>query len=385
MRIKNINLFILLLLVACVDPYPIEDSIAPDMLVVEGVLSSQLKKHQIFLSRATALNSKQTLPEQWASVTIKDDNGSTISLTESAPGIYETPEFAASAGRSYTLHINTYTGKKYSSKEVPFTDGPGIGDVYAKYIDNPNGPGKGIQVYVDSETNTTGSYYYRWNYIETYEVHAPFPSNWIWTGGTNLEFRIDGIDTCFVTDTLRNIMLLTTKDFAQTKIEAFPLRFIDDQQHILRYKYSILVQQFSLSKDSYDYWENQRLLSEAQGSLSDLQPGSVKGNMFSVDDPDEEVIGYFDVGKVSEKRIFFSAITFYKDGMKMPRPFRNYCFEIQPVLLMQHELPERMPALSATMNIWEVAGMSPNILVTLYSKTCTDCRDQGPTQRPDFW
>jgi hypothetical protein len=290
---------------------------------------------------------------------------------------------SAEVGHTYTLHITTSDGSKYSSNPVPYTDGPDIEALYARYVDNPNGSGKGIQVYLDSEPSAE-QHFYRWNYIETYEVHAPLPSNWIWTGGTNVEFRHEGIDTCFVTDTLRTIMLLNTQNMNPPEVSSVRIRYINEKQHILRYAYSILVQQYCLSAGAYQYWENLRKMSEEQGSLSDLQPGSIKGNIISLTQPGQEVLGYFDVGKVSEKRIKFAAINFYADGMKMPPAFRNNCYEIAPTTFMQSDLPSLMPTFQRTMNIWEVAGESPNIVISLLPISCTDCRDQGPTERPDF-
>jgi hypothetical protein len=60
---------------ACVEPFTIKTTAPTNMLVVEGILSSQLKKHQIFLSRAGQLNYKTLLPERGALVTISDQGG----------------------------------------------------------------------------------------------------------------------------------------------------------------------------------------------------------------------------------------------------------------------------------------------------------------------
>ena len=383
-RTGKTSLLLFFLMMACIDPFDPVDLASPNMLVVEGVLSSQLKKHQIYISRTTAINDRRVEHEQGATVTISDDEGEVISLTESSPGIYETPEFAAESGRSYTLHIVTADDSEYASRAELFVDGPEISDVYAKYIDNPNGEGKGVQVSLDTEDPTNQSHFYRWNYVETYQVIAPFGSNYVWTGGTNLEWRYDRIDTCYVTDTLRNILLMNTEHLEQTKISKLPIRYIDEFDNIFRRRYSILVQQYSLSAEAYRYWDNLRITSEQQGSLSDRQPGSLAGNMFSVSNPDEIVIGYFEAGQVSEKRIFFSAITFYNEGLKMPPPFRSYCYEIQPVIFRQSQLPSLMPLWEHNMNVWDVSGTG-DVAVYLMPKTCTDCRDKGTTVRPDFF
>jgi hypothetical protein len=385
MRVRISATILFLLMLACVEPYEIKTNGSTRLLVIEGVLSDQLKRHQIFLSRATAVGDRKLVREGGATVTISDQMGNTIVLEEPTPGIYETPEFAAEVGMSYTLHITTADGSEYSSNEVPFKNGASLTDVYAKYVDNPHGEGKGMQIYVDTEDPTGQSGYYRWNYVEAYEVHAPFPSNWVWLGGNAVDFRHDGIDTCYATDTLRHILIRNTRSLDADKIVGQEIRYIPEYSHILRHKYTILVQQFSLSEEAYLYWENLKTISESQGSLSDVQPGSVPGNIFSLSQPDEPVLGYFEACAVSEKRISFKPIDFYDVGFVRPPEFRSYCYDIAPILVPQAELGTYMQLYGSTMYIWEVFGMEPAATFELMPRTCCDCRDQGPTERPSYF
>lgn len=374
----------MLVAAACVDPYHIEKTTNPKTLVVEAVFSDQLKNHQVLLSRATSLDNRTLKPEQGATVSISDQLGNRIDLTEVRPGVYETPQVAAEPGNTYTLRIETEDGGRYSSDAEPFKSGTDIGNLYVKYINNPDGEGKGLQVFLDAEDASRQTNFYRWNYIETYEVHAPFPSNWIWLGGNKVEFRHEGIDTCFVTDTLRSIMIRNTRGLEQDKITALPVRYLHEDLYVFRYKYSILVQQFALSEGAYNYWENLRIVSEEQGSLSDIQPGTLPGNMFSEENDDETVLGYFEACTVREKRLTFSAIDFYQEGLKMPENMRSDCFEIPPLQVHESLLGSTMERQQDKMYIWEVFGFTPDAIFSLMPKVCCDCRDLGPTERPDF-
>jgi hypothetical protein len=379
------GLIFFLFVFACIEPFEIRNVSSGNMLVVEGVISSQVKRHQIVLSRSTSLNDRRLVRETGATVSVVDNQGNSISLTEEKAGVYETPEFAAQLGKTYTLDIRTSNGNEYRSKEVPFKDGPEIGNVYGKYVQNAEDDGNGIQIYVDTEDPANNTRFYRWNYIETYQVNAPFPSIWEWLGGNDVTFRVDGIDTCYATDTLRQILIKTTKDLDQDKVIAQPLRYIPGYSYIMRFRYSILVQQFALSEDSYLYWDNLRMISEEQGSLSDRQPGSLAGNIFSLTNPDETVLGYFEACKVSEKRIVLGPIDFYYDGFKRPPNFRSYCYEIQPIFVNVSQLGEAMAKYERTMYIWEAFGDGPGTTFELMPKACCDCRDQGPTERPPFF
>lgn len=373
----------LLMTIACVEPYEIGALKSEEALVVEGVFSDVIKRHQISLSRATSYNEKYFRAERDADVTITDQNGNVIALSESDPGIYETPVTAAADGNTYTLNIKTESGKRYASTEVLFKNGPEMDSINSKYIETIDG--KGVEISVNTEDPTGQTRFYRWNFVETYEVRTPFPSVWRWLGGNDVIFREDSINICYVTDTLRNILIQTTKNLEQDKVVGKVLKFIPEDSYSLTYKYSMLVQQFALSEDAYLYWENLLQSSEQQGALSDRQPGSLPGNIISLDDPSETVIGFFEACKVSEKRIFVSYVDFYKEGFRRPPPMRSSCLEIMPILAPELELGTYMQHYQESMYIWEVYGFSPNATFQLMPKRCCDCRDLGPNVKPPFF
>ena len=51
--------------VACTEPYAFENESYEDILVVDGMLTNQIKKHQIYLARSYAFG-QQSLPEKGA-------------------------------------------------------------------------------------------------------------------------------------------------------------------------------------------------------------------------------------------------------------------------------------------------------------------------------
>src|SRR5436190_5694630 len=117
----TVVLGLLLTGLSCVEPQALEDTTPPATLVVEGVFSDQLKQHQILLSRATSIASKKVVSEHGATVTISDETGTIISLSEDEekPGRYLTPEMSANPERTYTLHITTTNGRRYESAAIP--------------------------------------------------------------------------------------------------------------------------------------------------------------------------------------------------------------------------------------------------------------------------
>ena len=92
---------------------------------------------------------------------------------------------------------------------------------------------------------------------------------------------------------------------------------------MIRNRYSILVKQYVQSLAAHTYYETLKEISDNGSILSQTQPGFFRGNISSVDNPREKVIGFFEVSSYSEKRIFFNFSDLFP---KTPAPEykRNY-------------------------------------------------------------
>jgi hypothetical protein len=92
---------------ACTERVDIELDDTYTRLVVEGNLTTDTTTHYIILSKTTSYYYNQQPPMvSNAVVTISDDAGNTIQLTESEPGYYSTePDFYGVSGRTYKLRI----------------------------------------------------------------------------------------------------------------------------------------------------------------------------------------------------------------------------------------------------------------------------------------
>ena len=70
--------------------------------------------------------------------------------------------------------------------------------------------------------------------------------------------------------------------------------------------FRIDLEQYSISQEAYRFLRLAKQQSELSGSVFDPPPANIRGNMISLDDPDEVVLGYFMAAGEARKRIYIN-------------------------------------------------------------------------------
>jgi hypothetical protein len=128
-HLKNIVflfIFFQVLLFSCTEPIDINLDSSTIRLVVEGSITTDTMSHKVNLSMTSSYFYNQA-PESVTGATLTISDGENIiSLTETAPGVYQTaPNVHGTEGKTYTLNINLnsqvggYTEYTASSKLYP--------------------------------------------------------------------------------------------------------------------------------------------------------------------------------------------------------------------------------------------------------------------------
>jgi hypothetical protein len=152
------------------------------------------------------------------------------------------------------------------------------------------------------------------------------------------------------------------------------LIFISNETDRLSERYSVAVNQYSLSEAEFTYWGKIKRITQDVGSLYDIIPSTIGGNMFCVENPGEQVLGYFSVSAKTSKRIyiddtFSGLINLYKDCPAGTIPGN-----------------EPIPGLNEyTWILYTISGMSGDSYVITHDHGCVDCTERGTTTRPEFW
>jgi hypothetical protein len=101
------------------------------------------------------------------------------------------------------------------------------------------------------------------------------------------------------------ISIANTEKLTANVIYQFPLTQIPyNTSDKLIDRYSILVKQYALTRDWYEWNQKIKKNTEQLGSIFDAQPSETGGNIHCVTDPLETVVGFVGCTTETEKRIF---------------------------------------------------------------------------------
>ena len=384
-------ILIALLLAACVDPFEPETITFESALVVEATITDEVKSQEIFLTRTFAFEDDGPETESNARVEVTDDLGATISFTEVEQGVYRSvADFAAQAGRSYTLRITTSDGRNYSSTSKALPTSTQLDSIYAERIVNSDGV-EGIAIYADSFDPQRNANNYRYTYEETFRIIAPrwTPDDLVGDeilGGCAVVLvpRENEEQICYRTDKSNNIIQIQTNDLDEDRVSRFLVRFINRNNYIISHRYTILVKQLVQSDESFTFYDTLNEFSGSESLFSSTQPGFLNGNVFSDVNENEKVLGYFDVATVDERRIFFNYEDFFP-GEPLP-PYVNPCNETAPIIANMAGCILRPIVESNTVRYVSVNPPTPNEgPYRLVPRVCGDCTVLGSIELPEFW
>ncbi len=374
---KKYTPFILFLIVvfftACVEPFEPEIEKYENILVIDGLISNYPGPYTVKISRSFPYYEKVQEMVSKAFVKIIGSNGTEIILDEINNGIYQTDSnFQAQVGIEYKLHVETPDTMTYESEFEEIKNPIDIDSIYFLYeikysiADEENIAG--VQIFLDTHDPNNDTKYYAWEYEETWKYSVPFYSD-----------KFADKYYCFKSSKPKELLLGTSENLNRDEIKRHPITYVGGNTPKLRYKYSILIKQYSLSEKAYQYFKFLKSINESGGSLFDKTPTSIYGNIHNINDLNDPVLGLFQVSGISEKRFFIDrkdiGHNFYTEtGF-------GYC-KFQYTELSDSNATDSL--LRFNYIIIDTNSLSEIINFTTDS-SCFDCTQTGTNIVPDFW
>ena len=368
------------------EPFEFENESFENILVVEATLTNEEKLQEVLLSRTFPLDVNGAFPEQAARVSILDNTGNQFNFNETSPGRYVSLNtFSAVEGRMYTLEITTRDGKNYSSDASGFRGTTSIESIYGVLSQNQEGV-LGIDIRINSSGSQGNMGYYRYEYIETYKILSRYFR--YREAIVNSDGEVKVVDktiqdnTCFNSSESNEILLSNSTSLNQDRVDGNFLRFIRQDNPIFANRYSILVKQYGISREAFSFYQSLKELSESESLFSQIQPGFLAGNIVSLNDPGEYVLGFFSVASVTERRVFLNYLDFYNPVEHQRPHFADPC-HLETFRTPAETLIIKDYAQSEQYRLYSYDPASGEYIFV--DAPCIDCTLLGTNVVPEFW
>ncbi len=304
--IRAILFFVLVFMQSCVDPIFFETESGGRQLVFSGNFSQLNEKHFFNISWTSDFG-KPGSPVSGASVVIKDEDGNCADYEEVEMGKYEleVDKIQGIPGRSYHVEITFPSGREFYSTPQVMPELIEIEDIYFEIetreilssseilVDKTF-----IDIFIDTPLNNSlrESSPLRWSIDEVYSFTdrscSPF----------------DFAETCYFNDLVdASEMLMFENEGEQKYLKGFKVRSrLLVPNDVFTGRHYFIVNQHAISEETFKYWEKINIVANQSGSLFDVQPAKVRGNIIERNNEQALVLGYFEVSGQSVLRTFIT-------------------------------------------------------------------------------
>jgi hypothetical protein len=308
-------LFLQLVFTSCEEIYQPKMDTISGLLVVDAEITNELSKNYVHLSKTRSFYDNLPVIEvSGATVNLIELGGRVIKGHENSPGYYSFNEVPLS-GKQYFLRI-VNMNRTYESKAVTMPTLPSITDFYTTHVEktvivktgeNNNLTYKSMARAIDVDLPMTDSLsHYRFVFRSllqwTWEINpaspAPYPICYGWYSYQNNEL----------------FQLVGPKDMTEPgKVTMHQLGSISYDSISTLHKdtltmrgWILFVEQYGISKESYEFHKQLNNQFAATGSLFDPIQTQVYGNILCKSNPTETVYGFFDLNSFQQVRYFLT-------------------------------------------------------------------------------
>jgi hypothetical protein len=357
-------------------------------LVVDGFLNNGPDSTIMRLSRTTPLVGDYNVDrvgELSAHMTIEDEAGNIVYTFVPANnnGSYTVPGMNLGMNKKYRLRIKTIDNNEYLSDNIIVKPNPPIDSITWQRSDD------GVTIYVNTHDPKDSTKYYRWDYTETWEYYTTYNSAFKFISGPN-PGHFEGRDLdelvshCWRTVNSPEILLASSVSLSQDLISQKKLKTIRVNAFELAYKYSILVKQYALQREAFEYYEALKKNTEQSGTIFDPQPFTLSGNIHNITNADKPALGYLAATNLQTQRIYIdnSEVYPWMDDLFCPPiytvPKDSFDYFFNKVL---YPGTANRTGIEGVYNQYgELIGMKSGLEI------CTDCTTRGGiTKKPAFW
>lgn len=357
------------------DPVIGEDRLT-GILVIEGYINL-MGVTEIRLSRTGLL--QDTLvrnADVGALVYVEGENGERMVASEVDEGLYRTDSVRLDGQTTYRIRVADRLGEEYLSEFVPLLATPAIDSVSWEEQES------GVRLMVSTDGSRHGTEYYRWEYVEDYVFYSPFRSNLVFEDHAVRRRRSEEqINRCFRDQRSTDVLIGSSAGQYSAAVRDFILKTIPRDSELLTERYSVLVEQTALTRESYLFWDLLRTNSEDLGDLFGTMPSELVSNIRCTSDAGKQVVGFVEGGSKSQKRIYINNAELA--GRWVAQEPAYWGCELQEVMIDEANSPAVVfgGGMLPVDEIWETSLLG----YSYANPRCVDCRVRGRVEPPSFW
>lgn len=287
---------------SCIERIDFEVERKPGQLIVDGGLTNDGENQTIILSK-TAESARIPIPIEDAQITLFDDQGIFAAYypDRDNPGTYVLGgnNIDVEIGGSYFIEIELSDGTKYRSIPETMPEHKASLELITYNFTREQEVSANsiiseinyINTFIDVDLGAVEEpTYLRWDVEEVYKLTpTDFPDPfgnipppcyvYVYTSDIDLNlFSTLGVD----------IPRLSKLKVAKQRLG-----------WQFREKHFFTVTQHSLTREAYEYWEKASDLFSSAGTIFDVPPAPLPGNIYNINDDTEEILGYFSVSSTS--------------------------------------------------------------------------------------
>ncbi len=337
MHVKNsLNIFLICCLLigvsyGCTDIYEPELFIDKSYLVVEGLITDEPGPYKIKLTQTNVFGEEfERNYVRNADLRIVDSNNNIIYLKEKSDGNYHTPDdFTGKIEETYTLHIETADGEVYRSSPQKMQSPVNVDDVYAEFgthsfffeskVTNTlyQKEIEGVNLLMDVSRHDDQYPKFRFSsilflqYFFEDDDHLPIgeigevdpDDEFCWIKRPLNDFlESDVASTSGTYDSKRNLIAFIPIESRSMRYLGFPLvekTTTEGETTFATYtKPRIIKSVYALNDEAYNFHLERNKQLSGEGRFFDPISPQLTGNIYNADDPEEVVLGFFEVSSV---------------------------------------------------------------------------------------
>lgn len=346
--LKNISLLLLALLTAtCNEPIDLPVDTRGGELVIFGRISNSHIGNYVEITR-TPIFEGTPEPVLEAEVKVFDEAGNVECLLMGEPGIYDLKGdiLEREVGDSFRLEVSL-NGETYSTPYQQIMDPIGEDEVSFETAIEQQVTSAGaeierwvVQIFASTRFDQLpDEFYLRWTIEEAYtHIGTALPSS---------HFPRYTPEQCYVINDLseQDIFLLDGSIIRNTNLnDRYVTSRIIDNSFAVKHYFNLI--RSALNKETYDYWSRVNDIIARNGSIFDVPPAAIPGNISS-SNPSERVLGFFEAVGVDTTRLLMTnddIPIFFEDPCEIdtPREFvqvTSVPFECVSCLVSERILP----------------------------------------------